>query len=438
MPVSAGGRAVLPFPRSRPRRLATVSVHTSPLDQPGTGDAGGMNVYVLEVSRRLAEMGVAVDVFTRATSSALPPVVEVAPGVLVRHVVAGPYEGLDKTDLPAQLCPFTSGGAAGRGAARAGLVRPGALALLAVRPGRPRRQRPLGGAAGALRAHPGQGQERLPRRRGRARAAGPAARRGPGGRRGRPAGRLHRGRGPPAGAALRRAPRPGRDGAAGRRPGAVPAGRRVRRADPAGGAARCRGAAVRRAHPAAQGARRAAAGGPAAAGAFSGAPPAAPGHGRRRAERERARPARVPAEAGRLAGHRRPGPLRAPGAAGAARGLLPRRRRDRRPQPQRVLRPGGAGVPGVRHPGRRRRRRRPAHRGRGRRVRRCWWTGTTRPTSPPRCPGSSTPRRTGPSCPRGARAHAERFSWQRTAEGLLAAYRGALVTPELAQAVGGA
>jgi len=106
--VSAGGRAVVPFPRSRPRRVATVSVHTSPLDQPGTGDAGGMNVYVLEVSRRLAEMGVAVDVFTRATSSALPPVVEAAPGVLVRHVVAGPYEGLDKTDLPAQLCPFTS------------------------------------------------------------------------------------------------------------------------------------------------------------------------------------------------------------------------------------------------------------------------------------------------------------------------------------------
>lgn len=104
----SAGRAVVPFPRSRPRRVATVSVHTSPLDQPGTGDAGGMNVYVLEVSRRLAEMGVAVDVFTRATSSALPPVVEAAPGVLVRHVVAGPYAGLDKTDLPALLCPFTA------------------------------------------------------------------------------------------------------------------------------------------------------------------------------------------------------------------------------------------------------------------------------------------------------------------------------------------
>jgi D-inositol-3-phosphate glycosyltransferase len=102
------GRAVVPFSRSRPRRVATLSVHTSPLDQPGTGDAGGMNVYVLEVSRRLAEMGVAVDVFTRATSSGLPPVVEVAPGVLVRHVVAGPYEGLAKSDLPAQLCTFTA------------------------------------------------------------------------------------------------------------------------------------------------------------------------------------------------------------------------------------------------------------------------------------------------------------------------------------------
>ena len=102
------GRAVVPFPRSRPRRVATLSVHTSPLDQPGTGDAGGMNVYVLEVSRRLAEMGVAVDVFTRTTSSGLPPVVEAAPGVLVRHVVAGPYAGLEKDDLPSVLCPFTA------------------------------------------------------------------------------------------------------------------------------------------------------------------------------------------------------------------------------------------------------------------------------------------------------------------------------------------
>src|SRR6266566_263123 len=56
-----------------PRRIATLSVHTSPLHQPGTGDAGGMNVYIVEVSKRLAEAGVEVEVFTRATSRDLPP-----------------------------------------------------------------------------------------------------------------------------------------------------------------------------------------------------------------------------------------------------------------------------------------------------------------------------------------------------------------------------
>ncbi|MET7393381.1 D-inositol-3-phosphate glycosyltransferase [Dactylosporangium sp. NPDC005572] len=95
--------------RSLPRRVATLSVHTSPLDQPGTGDAGGMNVYIVEVAERLARSGVEVEIFTRATTSDLPPVVEMAPGVLVRHVVAGPFEGLAKEDLPAQLCAFTSG-----------------------------------------------------------------------------------------------------------------------------------------------------------------------------------------------------------------------------------------------------------------------------------------------------------------------------------------
>jgi D-inositol-3-phosphate glycosyltransferase len=87
-------------------RVAMISLHTSPLDQPGTGDAGGMNVYVIELARRLAREGVAVDVFTRATASTLPPVVEVADGVLVRHVAAGPYEGLAKDELPGQLCTF--------------------------------------------------------------------------------------------------------------------------------------------------------------------------------------------------------------------------------------------------------------------------------------------------------------------------------------------
>ena len=86
-----------------------VTVHTSPLAQPGTGDAGGMNVYVLEVARQLARRGVAVDLFTRKTSASQPDVVEVEPGVIVRHVAAGPYEGLSKEDLPGQLCAFAAG-----------------------------------------------------------------------------------------------------------------------------------------------------------------------------------------------------------------------------------------------------------------------------------------------------------------------------------------
>ncbi len=92
-----------------PSRVAMLTVHTSPLDQPGTGDAGGMNVYIVETARRLAELGVEVEIFTRATSGALPAVVDVAPGVLVRHIAAGPFEPLAKEDLPALLCPFASG-----------------------------------------------------------------------------------------------------------------------------------------------------------------------------------------------------------------------------------------------------------------------------------------------------------------------------------------
>ena len=91
------------------RRLAAISLHTSPLAQAGTGDAGGMNVYIDQTARRLAARGVEVEIFTRATSSDQPPIVEMAPGVLVRHIVAGPFEGLDKEDLPGQLCSFAAG-----------------------------------------------------------------------------------------------------------------------------------------------------------------------------------------------------------------------------------------------------------------------------------------------------------------------------------------
>jgi D-inositol-3-phosphate glycosyltransferase len=93
----------------RIRRVCLLSVHTSPLEQPGTGDAGGMNVYVVQTALRMARRGIEVEIFTRATASEHPSAVELAPGVLVRHVVAGPFEGLGKNDLPSQLCAFTAG-----------------------------------------------------------------------------------------------------------------------------------------------------------------------------------------------------------------------------------------------------------------------------------------------------------------------------------------
>lgn len=106
---AADGRTAKDGPRAGIRRLAAISLHTSPMSQPGTGDAGGMNVYIDQTSRRLASRGVEVEIFTRATSSDQPPVAELTPGVLVRHIVAGPFEGLDKQELPGQLCSFAAG-----------------------------------------------------------------------------------------------------------------------------------------------------------------------------------------------------------------------------------------------------------------------------------------------------------------------------------------
>lgn len=90
-------------------RVAMISMHTSPLEQPGSGDAGGMNVYVLNLARELAATGIEVDVFTRATRPSQGEVVRVSDGLRVVNVVAGPYEGLAKEELPTQLAAFAGG-----------------------------------------------------------------------------------------------------------------------------------------------------------------------------------------------------------------------------------------------------------------------------------------------------------------------------------------
>src|ERR1035438_2661624 len=91
-------------------RLAVLSLHTSPLAQPGTGDGGGMNVYVRELSSALARAGVECDVFTRAWSDDLPATVSIEPGFRVHHVSAGPPAPIAKESLPAVVDEFADGG----------------------------------------------------------------------------------------------------------------------------------------------------------------------------------------------------------------------------------------------------------------------------------------------------------------------------------------
>lgn len=88
------------------RRVGLLSVHTSPLDQPGTGDGGGLNVFVLQTALRLAARGVEVDVFTRRTDPAAPATEEVADGLLLHRIGAGSPGPMAKDDLASRLCGF--------------------------------------------------------------------------------------------------------------------------------------------------------------------------------------------------------------------------------------------------------------------------------------------------------------------------------------------
>ena len=84
-------------------------MHTSPLAQPGTGDGGGMNVYVRQLTAALARSGVGCDVYTRAWAPGLEAVVQVEPGLRVHHIAAGPLGPMAKEHLPELVDEFTEG-----------------------------------------------------------------------------------------------------------------------------------------------------------------------------------------------------------------------------------------------------------------------------------------------------------------------------------------
>ena len=90
------------------QRVAVISLHTSPLLQPGSGDSGGMNVYVRELVSSLSQTGVECTTFTRADREGLPTEVMIEPGHRVVHIEAGPHH-LPKEALPEVSDEFCHG-----------------------------------------------------------------------------------------------------------------------------------------------------------------------------------------------------------------------------------------------------------------------------------------------------------------------------------------
>src|SRR5476651_2528020 len=88
------------------RRVAVLSVHTSPLAQPGSGDGGGMNVYVRALATGLAHAGVECDVFTRREDPDTPTVTRVEAGFRVVHIDVGPSRPIPLHDLTTLVDPF--------------------------------------------------------------------------------------------------------------------------------------------------------------------------------------------------------------------------------------------------------------------------------------------------------------------------------------------
>lgn len=89
-------------------RIAQVSAHTSPLAPLGGRAAGGMNVYVLELSRELARLGYEVDMFTRLEGD-FPQIEQVAPNLRLVRIEAGPREPIAKEEIVAHLPAFAEG-----------------------------------------------------------------------------------------------------------------------------------------------------------------------------------------------------------------------------------------------------------------------------------------------------------------------------------------
>lgn len=94
---------------TEPMRILMISEHASPLATLGGVDAGGQNIYVAHVARCLARLGHQVDVLTRRDHPNAPTTVDMAPGVRVIHIEAGPRTFVPKEELLAHMNEFARG-----------------------------------------------------------------------------------------------------------------------------------------------------------------------------------------------------------------------------------------------------------------------------------------------------------------------------------------
>src|SRR6266700_3410482 len=86
--------------------IAVISYHTCPISDETDAEIGGMNIYVLELSKALAKKGYYLDIFTRSQSPQSPRIVEVNDHVRVIHVPAGPEEPLSKKVIEQYIPEF--------------------------------------------------------------------------------------------------------------------------------------------------------------------------------------------------------------------------------------------------------------------------------------------------------------------------------------------
>ena len=87
-------------------KIAFVSEHASPLAAPGSVDCGGQNVYVAHLALQLAQMGYAIDIFTRRESTTQKDIVRWRDNIRVIHVTAGPPQYIPKEKLLPHMPAF--------------------------------------------------------------------------------------------------------------------------------------------------------------------------------------------------------------------------------------------------------------------------------------------------------------------------------------------